>query len=123
MRRPSLLAAALLALLLPASASAGLGMFVGAAEDAPRTTDLLAAKAQMDLARLAGLNAIRVTAVWTPSRTTAEGDDLLALQNAAAAAQLSGVRLIVSVMHYGSATTPRTPQMRDDFASFATSLV
>jgi hypothetical protein len=123
MQRHLLTAAALLALVLPASAAAVPGMFVGAAEDAPRTTDLVAAKAQMELARLAGLNAIRVTAIWAPTRTEAQGDDLVALQNAATAARLSGIRLIVSVMHYGSATTPRTPQARTEFAAFSASLV
>jgi hypothetical protein len=122
MRRLILTSLATLALALPAAACAAPGMFVGAAEDAPRTTDLVGAKAQMELARLAGLNAIRVTAIWTPGRTAAEGNDLLALQNASTAAQLSGVRLIVSVMHYGSATTPRTPQARAEFAAFSAAL-
>src|SRR3954463_4039651 len=83
-----------LALLLAPAASAGSTMFVGAAEDHARSRDPLVAKTKMDLAALAGFDAVRMTALWSPGRAEIEGEDLLVLRNAAAAAQLDGIRLI-----------------------------
>ena len=51
---------ALAALIVPATAHASAGMLVGAAEDAGKQPTLAGAKAQMDLAKLAGLGAIRL---------------------------------------------------------------
>jgi hypothetical protein len=114
---------ALLALALAGPAAASQGMLVGAAEDAGRTADPAIAQAQMDLAKLAGLDAIRVTAVWAPGESAPDADTLAALQTAATAAQADDIRLIVSVMSYGSATTPLTATARADFASYAAALV
>src|SRR3954470_11749663 len=74
-------------------------MFVGAAEDQARSLDPVVAKTRMDLAALAGLDAVRMTSIWSPGEREVAGDDLTALTNAAAAAQLDGIRLIVSVYH------------------------
>jgi hypothetical protein len=103
-------------------ALAGPGLLVGAAEDAVKQRDLAAATAKMDLARLAGMNAIRVTAVWSPGRERLEGDDLVVLRNAATAAQLAGLRIFVSTYPTGSRATPLTRQARAQFASFAASI-
>ena len=54
-------------------------MLVGAAEDAPRSTSLVVAKAQMTLARLAGFDSIRVTEIWAPGETAPTADDVTAL--------------------------------------------
>src|ERR1044071_8499347 len=72
-------------------------MFVGAAEDQARSLDPVLAKSRMDLAALAGLDAVRMTSIWSPGEQEVKGDDLVALTNAAAAAQLDGIRLIVSI--------------------------
>jgi hypothetical protein len=103
-------------------ASAAPGMYVGAAEDAAKQTDLVVAHAKMRLARLAGMNAIRMTAIWVPGETELGGDQLTSLENAAAAANLEGIRIILAVYHPGSRMTPLTPQERRNFASFAASL-
>ena len=95
---------------------------VGAAEDIVKQPDLLSAKAQMDLARLAGMRAIRSTAIWAPGQTAPDPTDLTALQNAADAAQLDGITLYVSIYQFGSKTTPLTDQDQSDFAAFAASL-
>jgi hypothetical protein len=122
-RRLLLLLVALVALAFAGPAAASQGMLVGAAEDAGKTADPAVAQAQMDLAKLAGLDAIRVTAVWAPGESEPDADTLAALQTAATAAQTDDIRLIVSVMSYGSATTPLTDEDQADFASYATALV
>ena len=44
-------------------------MAVGGAEDVAKQQDYAFAKVQMDKAKLAGLDTIRVTQTWTRSRT------------------------------------------------------
>jgi hypothetical protein len=117
------LLAALAALVLaPAAAAGGPSLVVGAAEDIVKQPTLPAAKTQLDLAKLAGLRAIRSTAIWAPGQTAPDPTDLAALQNAAQAAQLDGIRLSVAVYQFGSKTTPLTDQDQDDFAAFAAAL-
>src|SRR5437773_12328504 len=92
-RRILLLTAAVLALAIAGPAAASQGMLVGAAEDAGKTVDPAVAQAQMDLAKLAGLDAIRVTAVWAPGESAPDADTLAALQTAATAAHADEIRL------------------------------
>lgn len=114
-----LLLPALLALTLPATAAAGGDMYVGAAEDAAKSTDLISATAKMDLAVLAGYDAVRMTAHWAPGLLAPEGEETVKLENGIAAAQLKGVRVILSVYHRSSRTTPLTTAHRAQFAAFA----
>jgi hypothetical protein len=101
---------------------AGTPLFVGAAEDAAKQPDPAVAKAKMDLAKLAGFDAIRVTATWTPSKRHVTGYDLVTLQNAATAADLDGIRLIVAVYPSGSRVTPLTQVARAQFAAWTASI-
>jgi hypothetical protein len=64
---------------------------VGAAEDAAKQVDPVAADAKMALARPAGFDTIRMTSVWSPSETEIAGGELVGLQNAVAAASLNGI--------------------------------
>src|SRR5438477_1854632 len=80
-----------------APAQAAVPLVVGAAEDAAKQPDLVTAKAKMDLAKLAGLGAIRLTAQWSPGIRRLDGGGLVALQNAAGAAGLDGIRVFVSI--------------------------
>jgi hypothetical protein len=116
------LALCLVAATLTSTAYAGPTIFVGAAEDAARSLDAADAKAKMDLARLAGLDAIRLSAIWTPGKTKLEGDALVGFQNAVAAADLDGIRVIVSVYQSGGRATPRTARAQAQFAQFAASI-
>ena len=116
------LPALLLALATASAAAAGDDMYIGAAEDAAKSTDLVAATAKMDLAVLAGYDAVRLTAHWAPGLKEPEGEDAVKLENAIAAAQLKGVRVILSVYHRNSRTTPLTPLARADFATFTSGL-
>jgi hypothetical protein len=110
------------ALAVVPAASAGPGMYFGAAEDDAKVTDLTVAKAKMDLAVLAGFDAIRLTAIWRPGESEISGYELDALYNAVVAANLLGVRVVLSVYHYGSRTTPLLIEDRLDFAAFTASI-
>ena len=113
---------ALVALAFAAPAGAGGDMYIGAAEDSAKSTDLVAATAKMDLALLAGYDALRLTAIWAPGRTEPETEELAKLDNAVGAAQLKGIRVVLSVYHRNSRTTPVTPGAREEFAAFAAGL-
>lgn len=97
-------------------------LFVGAAEDAAKHHDPSVSKAKMTLARLAGYNAIRLTAIWAPGQTEPDNGTQLGLRNAIGAADLNGIRIILSVYHYGSRTTPLTPTARSEFSQYIASL-
>jgi len=97
-------------------------LIVGAAEDASRQPELVVAKAKMDLAKLAGLSAVRITSLWVPGRSVVSGDELLVLRNAAAAAALDGMRLFVSVYPKDGNTVPRTTAARTQFALYSASI-
>jgi hypothetical protein len=117
-----LLAVSILALVLAPSALGGGTMFVGAAEDQARSLDPVVTKSRMDLAALAGLDAVRMTTFWTPGQREVNGDDLKVLRNAASAAELDGIRLIVSVYQPNYRSTPLTLRARKDFAAFTASI-
>src|SRR5690242_15407099 len=113
LRNMLVLAAAICALAVPSVARASGPMFVGAVENAPLQTNMVTAKAKVDLAKLAGFDALRIVVFWGPGRASVVPEwDLQVLKNAAAAAQLDGIRLIVSVSNYNSRTTPRTARDR-----------
>src|SRR5919199_1247861 len=105
--RRALLIVAVLACLVPASAAASMKMLIGAAEDEGRNSDPAGARAEMDLAKAAGFDAIQ----------------LAALQAAASAAVFNGIQVTVTVMPFGSRTTPLTATARRQFASFAADVV
>jgi hypothetical protein len=111
-----------LVLLGAASARAGTSMFVGAAEDDARSLDPPVAKARMDLAALAGFGTVRMTMTWNRGETAVGGDDERELRNAVAAAQLDGVRLILSIYPKTWRQTPLTSGQRGEFAAFAASI-
>ncbi len=94
-------------------------MLVGAAEDVGKSHDYAFAKAEMDRARLAGLDTIRLTQTWVRGQTALGPTDQITLGNAIAAAQFSGLRVVLSIFPYGSSVTPLTDQDRADFAAFA----
>ncbi len=87
---------------------------MGAAEDEGRNADPAVAMAKMQLAKAAGFDTIRITAIWEP---------LQALQSIAAAGDFLGIRVITTVMNFGSHTTPLTATARSQFARFAANLV
>jgi hypothetical protein len=92
---------------------------VGAAEDSPKQATLVAAKAKMTMAQLAGLKAVRLTSLWRPGLETPPAAEREALENAAEAGRLAGIATVVSVYPFGSSVTPLTPAARTEFASYA----
>ncbi len=108
--------------LAPAAHAGGPGMLVGATEDAVRSPTLVGAKAKMTLLALAGFDAVRITQTWKPGATVVSPADKAILRNVAAAARLSGIQVLTSVMNAGSATTPLTDKDQADFASYAASV-
>ena len=105
------------------TAQAEPGLVVGAVEDEVRASTLVDAEAKMTLLRAAGFRAVRVTSIWTPVLSEPTAGELTVLSNVSAAAQLNGVRVYVTVMSPGSATTPLTDEARAQFASYAAAIV
>src|SRR5205823_5221514 len=116
------LTALALSLLVVRPALAGTGMFVGAAEDDARSLDPVAAKSKMDLAALAGLGTVRMTSTWSPGERSVGADERAVLQNVSAAAQLDGVRLMLSIYPRDWRTTPLSSRARGEFAQYAASI-
>src|SRR5919204_590001 len=103
----------------PPALAGGPTMMIGATEDIVKQPDPVAAKAQMDLLKLAGLRAIRMTQEWAPGDTEPSGPGFDTLKNAVAAARLDGVKVVLSVTNHGSRTTPLSDQDQADFATYA----
>lgn len=122
MARIALLLSLVALALAPTALAAGPELRIGAAEDLVKQPTLPAAKAHLDLLRLAGLDTVRVTAIWAPGQTAPEAAEAAQLRNAVAAADLAGVRVVVAVYHASSATTPLTDEARTQFASFVAAI-
>jgi hypothetical protein len=97
-------------------------MTIGAAEDEGRNADPAVARAKVDLAKAAGFQALRVTAIWAPGDRAVPDDQLAALQSVAAAGAFDGVAIYTTIMPYGSRTTPLTTKAQRQFAAFAADL-
>jgi hypothetical protein len=113
---PILLAALAVA---PAARAGGPYMLVGAADDVVLGRD---APAKLQLAKLAGLDSVRVTAQWTRGQTALPEAAQAGLEEAVAAAKLAGIRIVVSIYPYGSSQTPIAEADRADFAQYAASI-
>ncbi len=94
-------------------------MLIGATEDVVRQPTLPQAKAEMDLLRVAGFTAVRLSQIWQPGRRSLTETELAPLQNAVDAARLDGMEVLLTVTQFGSRTTPLTAEDQDDFAAFA----
>jgi len=114
---------ALAALAVPAAARASTQMYIGAAEDEGRNADPQVAMSKLELAKAAGFDTIRVTANWSPGLSTVPDDQLQALQSVAAAGMFLDIRIVATVMPFGSRATPLTATARTQFARFAADLV
>jgi len=119
---PLIVGLALAAVVAPGALAGGPSMAFGAAEDVVRAPDLVSAKAEMTLFRLAGFSSIRVTSQWLPGQVAPTEPELTVLRNVTAAAQLSGVKVYLSVYPPGSRSTPLTPEAREEFAAYLTVL-
>lgn len=123
LRAVTALVCALMALLAPAQALGSERMYMGAAEDEGRNSDPQVAMAKMQLAKAAGFDTIRVTAVWETGQSAVPAEQLSALQAIAAAGSFLGIRVVATIMNFGNRTTPLTATARTQFARFAADLV
>ena len=97
-------------------------MYIGAATDWPKSAVFADSKAQFELAASAGLNAIRITAQWSPGMAQPSPDQVALYDTTARAATLTGIRLIVSVYPANNRQVPLQDASRAEFASFAAGL-
>jgi hypothetical protein len=112
----------LAALAAPALARAGgPAMTIGGVDDAFKAPTIPAAKAKLDLAKLAGLRAVRLAVTWERGRVQPEDVELDALRNVVAAAQLDAVDVYLSIA-FGSRNTPLADEHLDQFAQFCQTL-
>ena len=115
-----LVLAALVALLAAPSALAGPSLKVGAVEDAAVWTN---PATQMDLARLAGFDSVRMTAQWSTNQTSLQRAHMTRLQNAAAAAAARGIQPILAIYNVNSGQTPADDTQRARFVQFVRNTV
>jgi hypothetical protein len=109
-------------LLAPLAHAGGPSLTLGATEDAVRSQDPKVAQKQMDLLEQAGFGAVRITQVWAPGETAVSKADTTVLANVTTAAKNDGIEVFVSVLNFGSATTPLTDVQQADFAAYAASV-
>ncbi len=104
-------------------ANAAPGLLLGAVEDQVRAPTLVEAQSKIAQLRLAGLHAVRIESIWTPGATEPTPDELAVLQSVSEAGRMEGVRVLVTVMPFGSRTTPLTDEAQGQFASYAAAIV
>ena len=104
-------------------ARAGTGMFVGATEDNVRSLSPLDREVEDGPGGARGpRHASGCRSTVAAGRAAVGGDDEIVLRNASAAAQLDGVRLIVSIYPRDWRSVPLTSRARGQFASYAASI-
>ena len=95
---------------------------VGVWEYFIRDADPVVAQRKLGDTTAAGFEAAITNSFWEPGRREASAEELNELRNAVAAAKAVGVRPLLIVQSPGSKTTPRTPELRAEFAAYAASL-
>jgi hypothetical protein len=115
-------AAAALVMLVPGAFGGGPSLQIGAAEDEVKAPSLVETKAKLDLLKLAGLNAVRVTSIWDPLNPDPSPSEITVLNWLTEAAQLDGIEVYLSVYNFGSKTTPLTEEAQASFAQHAAEL-
>ena len=109
MRRFLVLAIVIAAWAAPAHAG-GPAMIVGAAEDAVQADNVPAAKAKLDLLKLAGFGAVRINEVWSPGLRAPTAVEQQRLAAVTGAAKLDGFKVYVARAE--TPATRRRPQRR-----------
>jgi hypothetical protein len=92
---------------------------VGAWEYVVRDPDPAAAKDKMRDATAAGFEAVITNTFWAPGQREPSPQEVADLRNAADAAEDADIRPLLIVQNVGSRTTPRTPELRAQFAAYA----
>jgi hypothetical protein len=121
MRRLLVVAAVLAGWAAPAHAG-GPALIAGVTDDAVQQDTITAAKAKLDLLKLAGFEAVRVTKIWAPGQRTLTDVQQMHLDAVMQAAKLVGMKIYVAVQNAGNRTTPDTTAEQSDFAAFAAAI-
>ena len=95
------------------------GFTVGAWEYVVRDPDPTAADEKMGDATAAGFDAVITNTFWAPGQREPSPQEVAELRNAADAAEDADIRPLLIVQNVGSRTTPRTPELRAQFAAYA----
>jgi hypothetical protein len=92
---------------------------VGVWEYVVRDPDPAAAEEKMRDATAAGFEAVITNTFWTPGQREPSPQEVAELRNVAGAAENADIRPLLIVQNVGSRTTPRTPELRAQFAAYA----
>jgi hypothetical protein len=123
MRGVVLLGALVAGLVLAASARAsGPALRIGVAEGDIHAGSIVAARADLTIAQLAGFDSIRFVAIAWPGQTAPDDEALGKIGNVAAAARLIGMRVYLVVYNPGSSWTPATEELRSAFVEYTANL-
>lgn len=101
----------------------GPSMLLGANEGLMLRTNLVEAKANMALAKLAGFRAVNLHAFWYPGITEPRQYDQDTLGNVAAASRLLGIPVFLAVTNTRGRMAPQDDDQREQFANFAANVV
>src|SRR5471032_1219313 len=117
---PRALVIAAVALIAAPAAFAGPSLRVGGVEDAAIWGN---PGQQMDLAKLAGFDSIRMTVQWTTGATAPSKGVMAKVQAAARAATARGIQPIIAIYNSSSSSTPADDASRARFVQFTRSVV
>lgn len=92
---------------------------VGVWEYVVRDPDPTAAEDKLGDATAAGFDAVITNTFWAPGQREPSSQEVAELRNAADAAEDADIRPLLIVQNVGSRTTPRTPELRAQFAAYA----
>jgi hypothetical protein len=102
--------------------SAGPRVTVGVWEYVVRDPNAAAAEDKMADATAAGFEAVITNSFWAPGQREPSPQEVAELRNAADAAEDADIRRLLIVQNVGSRTTPRTLELRAQFAAYAASV-
>ncbi|MGH3084141.1 MAG: hypothetical protein ACRDNP_08805, partial [Gaiellaceae bacterium] len=92
---------------------------VGVWEYVVRDFDRAAAEDKLGDATAAGFEAVITNTIWAPGQREPSPEEVVELRNVADAAEAADIRPLLIVQNVGSRTTPRTPELRAQFAAYA----
>jgi hypothetical protein len=107
---------------LPSSDDDDRAFEVGVWEYFIRDADPAVARTKLRETRAAGFVAAITNSFWAPGQREPSAQEITELRNAAVAAKAARVRPLVIVQSVGSRTTPRTPELRSEFAAYSASI-
>jgi len=96
----------------------GHSFLVGALEDGVKWAEPEIAGQKVELATLAGFNALNVTTAWSPGQTTPTRDELTILRSVAAATQQRNMHFVITAYAPRPRFAPVEHDERENYAEF-----